>query len=91
MDTRTIHRVEITSRVEDFQLGFWKPNETGEDGEWIPIPPSSQEIHEAAARQVVCSTELIDMLGSNISELVDYISEDLKDIWQRLDKIEGIH
>lgn len=78
MDTKTV----ISSRVEDIEFGYW--NE--EEDEWVELVTDEQLLDASKALGV--KVEFLKALKSSFDMLREYIHDDLKDIWERLDAIE---
>ena len=78
---RTVTRVE--SNIEDLSFGYWVPDETGEDGDWVTVTTPSEVI--AAAEFLGCSERLVDALVQLAEAIKEALSVDLADIWNKLE------
>ena len=72
----------ITTETEGLSLWYW--NKETEDSEKI-----TQANMDEYAKKFKCSPELVDTLLNLVGNIVEMFKQDLKDIWERLDRIEN--
>lgn len=80
---RTQVTIKVQTETQDAAFGYWDL-----DLEEFIAAESEEETIESAAH-LGCTPELVDALRCTIDSLKDYIAEDLRAIWRRLDKLEG--
>jgi len=76
---KTVTRIE--TRTEKVQFGFYDI----EEEKFIPINVAKAADMKLAIKKLECSETLIDTIGIAIEMLIEAVSCDLKDIWDRLD------
>ena len=70
----------IKSQTEDLHLNCMNKDEV------LTIPEDMDD--QEAAKRFKCSPVLVDTLLMLVSDIRELIGSDLKDIWQRLDRLE---
>ena len=76
MKTKTV----ITTETSNITFGYWDT----EKEEFVPIEYAENSI-ELGAQKLNCSPELLEAMDMFATNIRDIISEDLRDIWKRLD------
>ncbi len=72
----------IETNVEGWEFGFF-------DGdEFFEIVTDDETI--TLADRVKCTPALVNVIRDNLVSLQEYINDDLKEIWRRLDEMEKV-
>ena len=72
----------IKSNIDDLSLHYYEEEEDID----LSIPFKIPE--PEAAKKLECSETLIDTLCALVTSIRELLGSDLKDIWERLDKLE---
>ncbi len=75
---------QIQTEISGLRFGFW--DEKAE--EFIPLKSGNASSHKTAAQHLGCSKEMIEALDILVDSLRDTLTQDLSDIWKRLDDID---
>jgi transcriptional regulator NrdR family protein len=72
----------VQAHVDNIEFGYWDMKTQT----FMPVDVTLQGNVDAAAKAIKCSELLIDTLGLLTRSIKEQISQDLKDIWRRLDE-----
>jgi len=75
--------IKIETETQNAEFGYWDLNLNAF------ITAETEEETAAMAEHLGCTPELIDALRCSIDSFADYVADDLRAIWKRLDKLEG--
>ena len=81
METKVVTRIKC--ETDKVRLGYWHP----EREEWIDLE-IGDDLGEAS-EVLGCSEDLLNALVQTIDLLVLKISDDLRSVWGRLDRMES--
>ena len=77
-------KTRVAADIDSLEFGYWDP----ETEDFIPVDVTNVDQLKQAAAALECSERLIDTIGTLTASISELISSDLKDIWERLDRIE---
>jgi len=76
----------IENHLDDIQFGWWDP----EKEEFYPIELAEDEEGQKLLKREDVIERFLDSMILFTNDLKENIGRDLKDIWERLDRIENL-